>query len=103
MRLWADFNEVDGEMIWTSLRRASFVPDGEPEVGQLVELWDHEGNVCWGVVTNVDDPIVYIRLDLSTWVDAESIQIEPQFGSPAFASFQGSEDRTGGVERLAVA
>jgi hypothetical protein len=103
MRLWADFNDVDGEMIWTSLRRASFIPDGEPEVGQWIELWDYEGNTCKGIVTRVDDPIVYLRLDLSTWEDAEWIQIERQFGSSAFASSQGEVDRTGGVERLKVA
>lgn len=103
MRLWADFNDVDGEMIWTSLRRASFIPDGEPELGQWIELYDHEGNVCMGVVTQVDDPIVYLRLDLSTWEDAEWIQIKRHYGNPAFHSSQGSEDRTGGVERLKVA
>lgn len=103
MRLWADFNAADGEMIWTSLRRAGFVPEGEPAIGQRIELWDHEGNVCMGVVTRVDDPIVYLRLDLSTWEDADSVQIERQFGSPAYDRRQGKEDRTGGVERLKVA
>ena len=98
-RLWADFNEVDGDMIWTSLRRADFVPEGEPEIGQRIELWDHEGNVCWGVVTKVDEPIVWLRLDLSTWVDAESKQIASQFGSSAYGKWQGREERT----RAAVA
>ena len=102
-KLWADFNDVDGDMIWTSLRRAEFVPEGEPEAGQQIELWDHEGNTCMGIVAQVDDPIVYLRLDLNTWEDAEAIQIERRFGSSAFDHSQGAEDRTGGVERLKVA
>lgn len=98
MRLWADFNEVEDEMIWTSLRRAQFVPDGEPEIGQRVELYDHEGNVCWGIVVSVDDPIVRLHLDLRTWVDAETNQIPAHFGKAAYEAFQGQEDRTQAVE-----
>jgi len=94
VRLWADFNEVDDEMIWTSLRRAPFIPDGEPEIGQRVELYDHEGNVCWGVVVDVDDPIVRLHLDLSTWIDAEANQIPAHFGKAAYDVFQGQEERT---------
>lgn len=103
MKLWADFNEVDGEMIWTSLRRVDFLPEGEPEIGQRVDLWDHEGNVCTGIVTNVDDPIVWLRLDFSTWIDAQSVHIASRFGDPAYAHSQGEEKRTGGVETIAVA
>ncbi len=98
MRLWADFNEVDDDTVWTSLRRASFVPKGEPRVGQWIELWDHEGNVCWGVVTEVDAPIVYLRLDLSTWVDREAVSIEGQYGDPVSSQTRGQEQRTG-IER----
>lgn len=103
MRLWADFNEFDGETIWTSLRRATFVPEGEPAVGQQVELWDHEGNACFGIVTKVSDPIVWLWLDLNTWVDAESVHIASHFGDPEYHESQGREERTGGVERVAVA
>lgn len=94
MKLWVDFNDVDGEMVWTSLRRAQFVPEGEPHIGQWVELYDHEGNVCQGVVVSVDDPIVRLHLDLSTWVDAEANQIPAHFGEAAYDEFQGREDRT---------
>lgn len=69
-RLWADFNDADGEMVWTSLRRGESVPGGEPRAGQRIELWDHEGNTCGGIVVKVDYPIVYLRLDPSTWKDA---------------------------------
>lgn len=102
-KLWADFNEVDGETVWTSLRRAQFVPEGEPEIGQWIELYDHEGNACWGVVTEVDDPIVRLHLDFSTWIDAESVQIASHFGDAVYDARDGREERTGGVKRLAVA
>lgn len=104
MRLWADFNAVEGETVWTSLRRASFVPSGEPQVGQWINLWDHEGNSCWGVVTEVDDPIVYLRLDLSTWLDGEAVQVDPHYGDPVSSHAQGGQDRTKGerVELVAA-
>lgn len=104
MRLWADFNEVYEGSIWTSLRRAKFVPKGEPRIGQWIELWDHEGNSCFGVVTKVDAPIVYLRLDLSTWIDSEAVRISPRYGHPAFSSGQGKHDSTiGGVKELELA
>lgn len=98
-KLWIDFNEVSGETAWTSLRRARFVPEGEPEIGQWIELYDHEGNVCWGVVTDVDDPIVRLHLDLNTWKDAETKQLKSHFGKAAYDAFQAQEERT----RAAVA
>ncbi len=102
LKLWADFNEVSDEAIWTSLRRAKWVPDGEPWVGQRVEFWDHEGNVCQGIVTRVNYPIVYAELDLSTWVDGDPLQIESEHGgSVTYHQSQGSEDRTK-VKQLAV-
>lgn len=97
LKLWVDFNEVYGEDVWTSLRRANFVPEGEPEIGQWVELYDHEGNVCQGMVTKVDDPIIWLRLDLSTWIDAENKEIEHQFGRAVYDWQQGSEKRTAGA------
>lgn len=96
MRLWTDFNEFDGETVWTSLRRAAFVPEGEPWVGQQVEMWDHEGNVCWGTVVEVDEPIVRVQLDLSTWEDAGDVHIASTFGEPMYHYSQGAEDRTVG-------
>jgi hypothetical protein len=78
-RLKADFNEEREGTIWASLHRVPFVPDGEPRIGQWIELWDHEGNTCWGVVTDVNYPIVYLKLDPSTWKDGDAVQIEPEF------------------------
>jgi hypothetical protein len=96
-KLWADFNELEGETVWTSLRRAQFVPEGEPEIGQWIELYDHEGNACWGVVTDLDDPIVWLRLDLDTWKDAEIKRVPSHFGVAAYDAFQDQEERTRGA------
>jgi hypothetical protein len=93
-RLWADFNEARGGNIWTNLAEADFVPEGEPHEGQWIELWDHEGNRCWGVVTEVDYPIVYLRLDLSTWVDSSTVQMERELVGAAPVSRSRSEVHT---------
>lgn len=78
MRIWTDFNEIEDNTVWTSLRRAGFIPSGEPRVGQWIELWDYEGNVCWGVVTEIDVPIVYLQLDMNTWKPSVVVNIEKQ-------------------------
>lgn len=96
MRLWADFNETYEGEIWTSLRRArKFIPNDQPRVGQWVELWDHEGNTCWGIVTRLERPIVHLRLDMSTWRDGDTVQIEPEFVESAPSSrFRDIQSRT---------
>lgn len=71
MWLWADFNAVEDDTIWTSVRRTKWADEDELEVGQRLELRDHEGNSCWGTVTGVKGPIVYLELDWSTWDPAE--------------------------------
>jgi hypothetical protein len=75
MRLRADFNEVDGNTIWISLRRQGYIPSGEPYVGQHVTLYDHDGNRCIGLVTAVQEPIAFLEIDLSTWADSEEVQV----------------------------
>lgn len=69
MRIWADFNAVNGEMIWTSLNQSRIQGRDDPQVGERVEFYDHEGNHCVGRVTSVEGPIVYARLELDTWRD----------------------------------
>ncbi len=65
-RLWADFNELNGDMIWTSLAP-------EEEGGQslrrdeIVELWDYEGNLCRGSVKEIDGPIIKLKVNRATW------------------------------------
>jgi hypothetical protein len=69
-RLRADFNSVrDGETLV-----ATFAFNGGyvlPDVGELVEVFDPEGNVCLGdVVERLDDDSFRVRLDYATWQDA---------------------------------
>lgn len=74
MWLWADFNAVEGDTIWTSVRQTEGVSEDELAEGQRIELRDHEGNSCWGIVTGMQGPIVYLELDWSTWTPAEDEQ-----------------------------
>lgn len=67
MWLWADFNAVEDDTVWTSVRRTEGVGEDELEEGQRIELRDHEGNACWGTITETSGPIVYLELDWSTW------------------------------------
>jgi len=102
MRLWADFNEERRGVIRASLHREKFIPEGEPYIGQWIQLWDHEGNTCWGIVTDVNYPLVYLRLDVSTWVDGDPVHVESEHGgSVTYHRSQGSEDRTK-AKKLAV-
>src|SRR5215217_400539 len=106
LKLWTDFNEASAETIWTSLRRTEWIPSGEPWVGQRVMFRDREGNVCEGIVTKVNYPIVYAELDLSTWADGIPTQIEYEYHGPvaAYDLSQGREDRTtiNKVKQLAI-
>ena len=80
LTLCADLNEVNDKTIWTSLRRTEFAPEGDLWEGQRVVLRDHEGNVCHGIVTEVNYPIVYVELDLRTWVDGDAVRVEEEYG-----------------------
>lgn len=103
MKLWADFNEDRGGVVWTSLHRAGFIPEGEPRIGQWIELWDHEGNTCRGVVTSVNYPIVYLELDTTTWKGSDTVQIEPEFVGKKAPYEQGRDDKgRTGTERIPV-
>ncbi len=70
VRLWVDFGDVRNCRTWTLLKFADFVPGEEATVGEWAELWDHEGNICYGMITQIEDQIVHLRLDWSTWVPA---------------------------------
>jgi hypothetical protein len=76
IRLWADFNELSDTKIWTSLRRAGFLPEGRPSIGEWVELWDYDGDTCLGMVTSIEYPIVHLEVDLDTWVDGQLVHTE---------------------------
>jgi hypothetical protein len=98
MWLWVDFNAVDGDTIWTSVRQTPSANEDELKEGQRIELRDHEGNRCWGTVTGIKGPIVFLELDWSTWTTAEDEEEEvpsfttknPQTGSFGF-SFEFTE------------
>ncbi|MGH2771910.1 MAG: hypothetical protein ACRDIU_02050 [Actinomycetota bacterium] len=68
-RLWADFNEIEGDEIWTSIAKAD---QGavSPKKGEGVELWDYEGNTCHARVLKVEGSVVTLTLDRSTWQPA---------------------------------
>lgn len=53
------------------MRQTEGVSEDEFTEGQRIELRDHEGNSCWGTITGLKGPIVYLELDWSTWNPAE--------------------------------
>lgn len=64
MRVLADFNEIyDEKFIWALRRRDTLVAGEEPRVGELVELYDHDGTTCFGWITEVTDLTIDCVLD----------------------------------------
>lgn len=75
MSLWADFNSVDDEWrVRTSLRFAKTLE--RPRPGELIWLYDDEGNAVWGVVDELQGLVIYVRLEMATWTS------EVTFGRP---------------------
>lgn len=106
MWLWVDFNAVKGDMIWTSVRRTEGVSEDELVEDQRIGLRDHEGNSCWATITEMRGPIVYLRLDWSTWTPAEDEQeskLNFTTGNPPTHSFGRGMDRTDRVGNSRVA
>lgn len=69
LSVWADFNSVDAlRRIKASLRFASGAE--RPRKGELVRLYDDEGNSVIGVVEEIHDLIVHVRPDMATWSSA---------------------------------
>lgn len=58
---WADFCSIDEyDKLWVSTKR---VDGPNPELNDVVQLWDHEGNKAIGVVVSDTMPesiVVYI-------------------------------------------
>lgn len=75
LRLWADFNNVmdDGSVL--TVLRDVLVPKGDLE-GAPVDLYDHEGNFCQGVIRRVQGSTVCVALIESSWVDGHAVSIE---------------------------
>jgi hypothetical protein len=91
MWLWVDFNAVEGDTIWTSVRQTKGVSQDELMEGYRVGLRDHEGNSCWGTITGIEGPIVYLELDWSTWrpADEQEKVFSLTHGNPSTGSFLG--------------
>jgi hypothetical protein len=69
-RRWkrVDFsNQDDDDLVFARAARAS-----QPlEEGDLIVALDREGNECRGRVARVDDGMVYLDLDWTTWIDQD--------------------------------
>lgn len=86
--LWADFNQVDGDMVWTSTcrsRGAVFTP----EPGDHVVLYDDDAASCGAIVTEVSGPIVTCRLDWSQWHDPQPEWVSRNIVQPQIATVTG--------------
>ncbi len=62
-RIQTDFNDlVDG-------RATAIVAGRVPEVGQVVELFDPDGNTCLAAMEKLDNSVLYMRPFWETWKD----------------------------------
>jgi len=76
LRFWTDFNTVRDDGLLSALIGAGGGSDRTPEVGEVIRLFDGDGNTCFGVVTRVDDDLVYAEPDWRTWRGAH-VEISP--------------------------
>lgn len=90
-RYKADFNDVDDDSLVTTLAGwgGSIVV---PVVTEMVELFDGDGNTVFGVVDRVENGLIYVRPDWSTWSDA----VRTTLPSIADALFEQMVARQGG-------
>jgi hypothetical protein len=78
LRLRVDFNDVaPGHRLRGSLRFAS--SPRRPEVGQVVRLWDGEGNECWAVVSEIRNLIVFLTPRWETWTSSSGSMAPTSF------------------------
>lgn len=76
LSIWADFNAFDDQnRIKASLRFAD--TPAWPIEGELVRLYDDEGNAVKGVIEEIHDVIVHVRPEMATWTSAEVSLHEP--------------------------
>jgi hypothetical protein len=76
MRLRVDFNqrEEDGT-VWVTMRDTGFVEDDCLRSGVAVELWDDDGDACFGTVMRVEGGIMFVKPDYSTWRDGIAVHL----------------------------
>lgn len=82
VRLRVDFNEVEDDRVWTSVRSMPFVAVDDLVSGDWVEVYDDDGASCWGQVVEINWPIVTFRLKWETW---QSVSSEFEFPDRIFA------------------
>lgn len=81
LSVWADFNAVDAQhRIATSLRFTSSAE--RPVKGEVIRLYDDEGNAVQGVVEEVKDLALYVRPVMETWTTA-ALSIDAPFSHQA--------------------
>ena len=69
--LLVDFNRLDDDDVLWAPKAA--LPSARP--GQAVVLLDREGNRCLGYVLSITGKRVTARAELSTWIDADAVEI----------------------------
>jgi hypothetical protein len=92
LSVWADFNALDAEhRITTSLRFADSAE--RPAKGELIRLYDDEGNSVNGVVEEVHDLTIRVRPVMETWMNAW-LSIDAPFPSlaPFLAQLQNPQE-----------
>lgn len=68
IRFWADFAAVEyRDRIWVSMRDAE-PTFSVPAVGELVDLYDFEGNRCIATVVELDETGAVCQIVLDSWV-----------------------------------
>jgi len=66
MRLKADFNEVEDDHIWVSLRGVTTL-GANLSPGASVELYDNDGDSCLARITESREASITCRIDWKSW------------------------------------
>jgi hypothetical protein len=77
LSLHVDFNADDDQGVIRTLRRYANRPDALA-VGEPVRLYDAEGNQCLGYVLDLDEEFVSVKVERSTWIDAQPVVVVAQ-------------------------
>jgi hypothetical protein len=84
MRLWVDFNDVEGEdYIWADLDQAVFFFEEDVHQGYEARLFDGVGHECTGTIVEVDTSLhmVKLELDWQTWHSVRQSHVSQEFHS----------------------
>lgn len=69
MRVLVDFNEVyDDKFVWAVVRRDTVAYQERPhQLGDWVELYDHDGTSCLGQIVEMTDQTIDCEIDWATF------------------------------------